>query len=256
MLNVNDDNVMDFISLQYDAGKSKDIQVLCSYDQILTLFDRIRHQWTEVGQVEPYHSVLSDEKYNMNNFSAHEIEFHETGKFALSALNSVCLKNDVDCPNGSIFELGCGVGRSTQYFSPAFERVYAWDISRGNLSECKKNLEARGVFNVNLRLVDQVSDYSDVPAHDVFFSEIVIQHNPPPLQYFLLDKVLSKLNPGGVFFFQTITHHRTYSFNVNDYLNWQHNQSFEMHALPMRWVNRVIRKNGLVLMDVIKRCTY
>jgi 2-polyprenyl-3-methyl-5-hydroxy-6-metoxy-1,4-benzoquinol methylase len=252
MLNTPEDSVRKFIETQYIPGNSKDIQIFCPHSEIKEMFGRIRVQWARIGEVEPYASVLSEEKYKSISIKAHIGEFHETGKLGIGNLNSMCLKNDIELPGQVLFELGCGVGRSTQFFSPSFERVHAWDVSAGNLRECRNNLDVKGIENVETRLIDQIEDYASVPPHDVFFSEIVIQHNPPPLQYYLLDKVLSRLNPGGVFFFQTITHHSTYAFNVRSYLNWEHNQDFEMHALPMRWVNRVIRKNGLFLLDVVK----
>jgi cyclopropane fatty-acyl-phospholipid synthase-like methyltransferase len=252
MLNAPEQVIRNFISTQYDPGNSRDIQVLCSYSDLKKVFSRIKEQWVAIGKVEPYASVLSDEKYTRNNIENNLYEFHETGLDALKHLRALCRKNDVDCPNGVLFELGCGVGRSTQYFAPEFEMVHAWDVSDGNLAECKNNLKSANVSNVETKLIDQLEGFAQVPWHDVFFSEIVIQHNPPPLQYFILDKILSKLRPGGVFYFQTITHHATYSFSVEPYLRWEHQQSFEMHALPMRWVNKVIRRNGLFLMDVLK----
>lgn len=252
MLNVSEESVKNFISLQYKSGNSKDIQVLCSYAELKSVFERIKEQWIKVGEVEPYSSVLSEEKYKTINIKDNLNEFHETGKLGIDNLKSLSLKNDISLPNTSIFELGCGVGRSTQYFASEFESVHAWDVSSSNLIECRNNILKRELKNINLKIIQTIEDYSSIPLFDVFFSEIVLQHNPPPLQYYMLDKIFSKLKPGGVFMFQTITHHDTYSYNIDNYLNWNHQQDFEMHVLPMRWINRLIRKNNLFLMDVIK----
>lgn len=252
MLNVDELSVKNFISTQYVPGNSRDIEVLCSYSNLRRIFGRIKQQWVDIGRVEPYASVLSEERYKRVNIQENLREFHETGAHGPSNLRALCKKNGVSCPNGILFELGCGVGRSTRYFSPEFEIIHAWDVSDGNLAECINNLRNANITNVETKLIHELEDYSRVPCHDVFFSEIVIQHNPPPLQYFLLDKILSKLKVGGVFYFQTITHHATYSFKTDPYLSWEHKQSFEMHALPMRWVSHAIRRNGLYLMDVLK----
>ncbi len=252
MLNTPEAAVRDFISLQYRAGNSKHIEVLCPYSDLLKIFERIQQQWTSIGDREPYASVLSESKYRMDSINANIDEFHESGRSGMANLKQLSLKNDIYLPNGTLFELGCGVGRSTQHFAPAFESISAWDISKGNLAECTKILTQRGVRNVTLNHVTDFAQYKIIPKHDVFFSEIVIQHNLPPVQYYLIDKIFQTLNPGGIFYFQTITHHETYSFRVSDYLSWQHNQDFEMHALPMRWVLRLIQKNNLVLLDVLK----
>jgi 2-polyprenyl-3-methyl-5-hydroxy-6-metoxy-1,4-benzoquinol methylase len=252
MLNAPEESIRNFISLQYQPGNSRNIQVLCPRSELQHLFARIKEQWISVGDQEPYASVLSEEKYKRSNLQANLAEFHETGRAGLANLRQLCLKNDIPLPNGTLFELGCGVGRSTQYFSEAFDRVVGFDISQGNIRECNINLEAKNITNISLTLIEDLESYDRVPEHDVFFSEITIQHNPPPLQYFILDRIFQKLNPGAVFYFQTITHHATYSFDVGRYLDWQHDQVFEMHALPMRWVMRLLRKNGLFLIDVLK----
>ena len=252
MLNAPEESIRNFIELQYKEGKSNSIQIECSYSKILDIFSRIQSQWTRVGESEPYASVLSDEKYISSNIKDNLVEFHSTGQEGMKNLISLCKKNDVYLPNRVLFELGCGVGRSTQHFAPAFEKIFAWDVSKGNLDECDKNLLINNITNVELKLIQQFQDYDIIPEHDVFFSEIVLQHNPPPLQYFLIDKILSKLNSGGIFFFQTITHHETYSFEFDNYLNWQHSQNYEMHALPMRWIFKLLRKNNVFIMDVLK----
>ena len=252
MLNTPDSSVKKFIELQYKEGNSKNIQVLCSYSKIIEIFNRIQFQWVEVGKKEPYASVLSDEKFSSINITNNLAEFNATGLAGLKNITSLCRKNGIDLSNRVLFELGCGVGRSTQHFAPAFESIFAWDISDSNLFECEKNIQKRKISNVKLKLVQNLLDYNIVPEHDVFFSEIVLQHNPPPMQFLILDKILSKLNPGGICFFQTITHHETYSFDADKYLNWQHDKPFEMHVLPMRWVVKLLRKNNIVLMDVLK----
>jgi len=252
MLNAPEESVRRFIATQYAPGNTRGIQVLCPYSELKELFERIKNQWVSIGETEPYASVLADEKYLRKNIDLNLVEFHQTGESGMKNLASLCSKNNVPLPNRVLFELGCGVGRSTQFFSTAFETVHAWDVSAGNLEECKISLISRGVGNVKLKLVSVIDDYSAIPEHDVFFSEIVVQHNPPPLQYYLLDQVLSRLKPGGVFFFQTITHHPDYAFVVSDYLKWKHEQDYEMHALPMRWITALLRKNNLFLLDVLK----
>jgi 2-polyprenyl-3-methyl-5-hydroxy-6-metoxy-1,4-benzoquinol methylase len=241
-----------FVDQQFLPGRSASIEVLCQDGDMKSIFDRIKLQWTVVGAREPYASVLSDRKFSMENIESNLAEFNESGRVGLAKLRSLSVKNDVLFPQGVLFEMGCGVGRSTQHFARAFEQVHGWDVSEGNLQECKKNLSSHDALNVDLKLISQLEDYNEIPEHDVFFSEIVIQHNPPPLQYYLLRKTLSKLKPGGVFMFQTLTHHLTYDFDVPRYLEWKHGLDFEMHVLPMRWVNRAIRENGLSLLDVVK----
>jgi len=158
----------------------------------------------------------------------------------------------VHCPRTELFELGAGVGRSTVHFAHHFEKVYGWDISAGNLDECEWRMRSRGIVNVALQLVTSLHSYLHIPEHDVFFSEITLQHNPPPLQLYILRCALSRLKPNGLFFFQTITHHPKYSFSYETYLTTPQQDQFELHALPMRHIFETIARSGAQVLDVAK----
>ncbi len=242
----------DYVALQYAPGNSKRIEVFCSYSDLKRMFKRVRDQWESVGGREPYASVLSDPKYRMENIDSSLKEFIETGRSTINKVKQLSEKNGSPLPSGSMLELGCGVGRVTQWFAELFETTHAWDVSEGNLAECKKNLMRKSVNNVNLRLINGIADYADLPTFDFFFSEIVLQHNPPPIQYYILDKVLQKINLEGLVCFQTVTHHQSYQFDVKSYFSWQHDRDFEMHVLPMRWVYTLFRKHGVALTDVVR----
>ena len=41
-------------------------------------------------------------------------------------------------------------------------------------------------------------DLDTLPEFDLFFSMIVLQHNPPPLIALMLEKIAARLRPGGV----------------------------------------------------------
>jgi len=252
MLNDLNDDVSKFIKLQYQPGNSRLIEVKCSHDKLKMQFERITNQWVNVGDHSPYHSVLAEDKYKNENISKNINEFHDTGMEGLQNLIALCLKNNIQPNFNSLFELGCGVGRLTQHFASNFAKINAWDVSPGNLKECILNLKSKNISNVEIKLINSLSDYNNIPEFDVFYSDIVLQHNTPPLQYYILDQVFSKLKSGGVVLFQTITHHLTYQFNVETYLNWKHDSAFEMHALPMRHVMQLFKRHNISVLDVIK----
>ena len=56
-----------------------------------------------------------------------------------------------------------------------------------------------------------------IVGYDVFFSTIVLQHNPPPLIAYILRQVLTQLNAGGVAFFKVQTYGLGYSLLVFAY---------------------------------------
>jgi hypothetical protein len=57
-----------------------------------------------------------------------------------------------------------------------------------------------------------------VAPHDLLYSRIVLQHNPPPLIAHVLRRVLSATRPGGIAMFQLVTHIEGYRFAVDAYL--------------------------------------
>jgi len=103
MLNTPEDSVRKFIETQYIPGNSKGIQVFCPYSEIKEMFSRIRVQWARIGEVEPYASVLIEEKYKSISIESNIGEFHETGKLGIGNLNSMCVKNDIELPSQVLF---------------------------------------------------------------------------------------------------------------------------------------------------------
>jgi trans-aconitate methyltransferase len=89
-----------------------------------------------------------------------------------------------------------------------------------------------------------------IPRYDVLFSTIVFQHNPPPVQRFLLDRLLGKLNPGGAFFFQIPTHTPRYGFVADDYLASPMGV-MELHNLPMPDVFKILAHHRLTPLEVL-----
>lgn len=241
-----------FVALQFTGDQSCTIEVDVSDDVQNRLFERIQNQWAKVGEHEPYASVLSHEKFMMANIAENLAEFRNSGTEGIRQLIQLAQKNHVAINFKRGFELGCGVGRMTAHFAEHFEHMIGADISPGNIKVCEQYLAELGISNVDLKLLSRLDDLETMPGIDAFVSFIAIQHNPPPIQRYILDKTLSKLNPGGVFLFQTIVHHPTYSYTAESNFNYPANQDFEMHCLPMRDVLQVISKHGLTLLDVAK----
>lgn len=248
-----EESVLDnFVASQFSGDKNNSIDVIVSDDVLNRLFERVQNQWSIVGEQEPYISVLSHEKFAMKNIAEHLVEFRDSGRDGIQQLIQLATKNNVDINFKQCLELGCGVGRMTAHFAKHFQKLLGADISPGNLKICAEYLRELEISNVDLKLLTKLSDLEDLPNYDVFVSFIAIQHNPPPIQRYILDKTLSKLNYGGVFFFQTIVHHPTYSYSAELHINSPPNPDLEAHLLPMRNVLQVISDHNLTLLDVIK----
>lgn len=227
------------------------VEVAVSDPDLAAMFERIRQEWSKLGEEIPYWSVLTHDAYKTPVLDEAEARmFFATGEEAAESLFAFARRCGVTVPRGRCLEFGAGVGRVTTHLAPRFEDVFAVDISPGNLAICERTLRDRGQTNVTPLLLTSPQDVDRVPAFDVLFSTIVFQHNPPPVQRYLLDQLLARLRPGGVFLFQTPTHSPHYQFAAKDYLASPH-EVLEMHDLPMPEVFRSISRSGAQVLEVL-----
>jgi hypothetical protein len=77
---------------------------------------------------------------------------------------------------------------------------------------------------------------------ELWFSRIVLQHNPPPIAAMILRRALGLLAPGGLAVFQVPTHAIGYRFRVAEYVNGLGQPGgIEMHVLPQPVVFDIVR---------------
>lgn len=217
------------------------------------LLKHIENSWTLLGQTEPYYSVLSTPAYLKNSFDQNELSFFESGKEDVARMISFFGRAGVKLPtNGVCFELGCGVGRLTRWLSGHFEEIIAADISRSHLKLAENNLIGN-VPNGKISLIhlDSPERISEFNNYDLFFSLIVLQHNPPPIMSHILRAALRGLNQGGFAYFQIPTYKLGYSFESSDYLgNLTQGGQMEMHVLPQRDIMHIIDQAGCKVLEV------
>ncbi len=240
-----------YLEAQIPGSASESIEVKGTNEQLDQLFFRVKEQWTALGDTEPYWSVVTNRKYKSDVVQENLEEFYSSGGSVINLLVNCATRSGVAMPRRSCFELGCGVGRLTTHLAPSFEHVIAADISSGNLCLCRRHLATIGAHNVETVLFESPSDIAPIPSFDVFVSFIVLQHNPPPVQYYLLDGVLSKINPGGLALFQLPTFIPHYKYSIDDHLH-SRQPVMDMHCLPMRFVMELLKKHGFSVLEVLQ----
>jgi SAM-dependent methyltransferase len=243
------DRLLRRIAEDYFRGRAR-IDVDVSEQQRLALFQRIQTQWRDLGRQEPFWSVLTHDDYRTINIDdAGLARFYESGAHHAALLDLFCGRNEVEMPHGVCLELGCGVGRVTKHLAKQFEKVIAVDVSEGNLDLCRAMAEKERLANIECVLLQSPTAIAKFPKFDCFYSTIVLQHNPPPLQRFLLDSILKRLNAGGVFLFQTQTHAPGYEFNIQEFLE-SPVHPMDMHSFPMNEIFKVIEERGHSVCEV------
>ena len=233
------------------ARAAPPIEVDASAAQLDAMFARIGKQWSSLGDKDAHWSVITSDKYRLENFAAHEEEFYRSGTHILSVLQAFAARNGVTIPKGHALELGCGTGRVTAALGGMFEQVTGVDVSAGHLDLCRSAMEKRGLKNVELVQLSDPREVSTLPECSCFFSTIVLQHNPPPLMNYLLDWCLSKVQSGGVALFQIPTHTPGYEFKIAKYLASPSPKEFEMHCLPMHRVFNLLHRHHFTPKEVL-----
>jgi SAM-dependent methyltransferase len=219
--------------------------------QLKALFARVQLQWQALGEREPFWSVITRNEYKLEQFDdGTRARFFASGAEHAALVDIFCERNAVKVNRGVCVELGCGVGRVTRHLAASFDKVLAIDISEGNLAECRKMAEAHGLANVETRLLLSPEDLKDLPPIDFFYSMIVLQHDPPPVQKYILDILFGKIAEGGGFLFQAQTYAPFDSFSVEDYLAGPLH-TMDMHSLPMHEILRLAEKDGLSIREVL-----
>ena len=141
--------------------------------------------------------MLTHENYRSKNLEGNKATFYESGKTAVVNFRAALDRAGLGlAPFSSCVEYGCGLGRLTIWLAYQFASVIGCDISQPHLDAARLALDERGIENVSLRLTDTIKAVRQLPPFDVFFSLIVLQHNPPPVAAFILDEILGKLAPG------------------------------------------------------------
>jgi hypothetical protein len=106
-----------------------------------------------------------------------------------------------------------------------------------------------GMKNVQTILLESPEQLLEFGPVDFFYSVIVLQHNPPPVQKVLLNNILAKVTPGGGCLFQTPANLPNYSFSVEKYLS-SDLRVFDMHCLPKAEVLNILHENKLQIRDI------
>ena len=104
---------------------------------------------------------------------------------------------------------------------------------------------------MEFRKLESIKSLDMLPKFDVFYSVIVLQHNPPPVIGVVLKKILSKLRGGGIAYFQVPTYALGYQFDCKTYLRgFMRNTRMEMHVFPQRELFELIREQGCRLVEM------
>jgi SAM-dependent methyltransferase len=214
------------------------------------LLARVGDAWSALGEAEPHWSVLTQDRYRADRIADNRAEFMASGEGYARLIVGMLARHGIapaDLPRA--VEFGCGVGRITIPLARRFAHVTGCDISAGHLAAARAAGTEAGAANLAWWHVGPAALLPE-PSWDFWTSQLVLQHNPPPLIRHILQRAFAGLAPGGVALFQVPSHMRGYRFDLAKYLAMPPRQGMEMHALPQRAVLDLAADAGLRLIEL------
>lgn len=242
-------------------AKKLDIDVSVIEDLLNRLFNKTKMVWTKLGKDEPYWSVLTSNRYKCSEIGQNSIDqFYKTGKKDVGLIELALTRNNININRlKSCLEYGCGIGRMTIWLAGLFSKVIALDFSRSHLDFLKIKCLEKEIKNIDTFHLKSVEGLDDIESIDLIISLLTLQHNPPPVLAYIIDKLLKKLNHRGVAIFNVPSYRENYEFKIEDYLDKlqrlerkKEQPKMEMHILPQKKVFEIVEEAKCSVIEVIR----
>lgn len=234
------------------APEGGNVDFTATPEQLDAMRAHVADVWSAYGREQTYWSVLTAQQFRDEAIDEAAIdEFYRSGLAGYDNVARLLRRNGVDFTRiGSVLDFGCGVGRVAQPFANAFGRYIGVDISPGHLRLAREWADKAQLADAQFMLMQDFLT-SDI-RYDLFYSLIVLQHNPPPIMLEMLRAGLSRVKPGGYAFFQIPGSIFGAGFSADRYLAGEGLcNSMEMHALPQRAVFAELAANGFSPLEVV-----
>ncbi|MGI4861903.1 MAG: class I SAM-dependent methyltransferase [Janthinobacterium lividum] len=225
-----------------------------------TLFSAVKETWTHLGDVDPYWAVLSMDEFHGADDGETIERFYRSGAGDVQFIERTLERNGVMLPaQATVVEYGSGLGRVTSHLAQRFATVIGVDISPTMVRAATARMAEKRLANVSFRLLEAFDDIDSLPACDLFFSLIVLQHSPPPLISKAVRSAIRALKPEGVAIFQVPTYIPEYKFLADDYISGKNIASFEaphhlfeMHAVRQCDLFGIIYGAGGMVLEIFE----
>ena len=144
----------------HESLPQNSIELALSPRQRERIWRHVSDTWSRLGREDPYFSVVTSDQYRIGNMSRDAIErFYQSGQADFRRLEGYLARNGRALPrDGVCVDYGCGLGRVTLWLAQHCKRVIAVDISEAHLTIARRELAARGIDNVEFRLLQRRED--------------------------------------------------------------------------------------------------
>lgn len=154
--------------------------------------------WRKWGIEDPYFGVLADERFAAARIDETRDDFFASGRGFVNWVLAEIERFSGPFPRGRALDHGCGVGRLSIPLAREFDEVVALDVAPAMLAESAANATRAGVTNITLAEADDELSRAEGRFHFVN-SHLVLQHIPVRRGLSLIDQLIDRVAPGGVF---------------------------------------------------------
>lgn len=232
------------------AAPPLEVETEADPERFAQLLEATGRYWSRIGEEAPHWSVLTNDDYKPDRIAETEARFYATGANDIALIRAVLRRSGLPVRRiAKVCEFGCGTGRATSHLARAFGEVVGLDISAAHLAVARDWFARAGIANAELRQVT-AADLHPAEGYDLWFSRIVLQHNPPPVMLAVLRAAFRGLSPGGVALFQAPSYAVGYRFSLDAYLAGEIGSRMEMHVLPQPALYRLAAEEGMELREV------
>jgi SAM-dependent methyltransferase len=217
--------------------------------------EKLRSQWTQLGETDPFWAVLTDRTKRGGRWEAEP--FFQSGRDEIDAVMQELQL--LDGPRDRALDFGCGLGRITQALSYHFTDVVGVDISAPMVDQAERlNIEhnpnpgrCRFVVNETPELSAATGD-----GFDLVYSTRVIQHMDPSLGLRYLTSLASKVAPGGHLVVQVplrpSLHPKGLALRLLPTTLADRLRRMEMHGIGRAQVDQALKAGGCRLRGAVK----
>ena len=219
--------------------------------QAASLLERVQAKWHRLGQTRPHWSTNARDAFLPGRIDANREAFERSGMADRDDLLAALDRHGFGpTPRAHVCDFGCGVGRVSLPLAQAFRRVTACDISPAHMMVGRAEAARQGRANIVFSLVT-IADFGMTTDFDVWYSHLVLQHNPPPVIAMILRRMFALLAPGGLAYFQVPTYREGYAFRAEAALAAPPpDEDFEIHAIPQSTVFSIAAGAGCQVLEV------
>ena len=211
----------------------------------------VHRYWESLARHDPLWAVLSDPTRKGRKWDLPS--FLETGRREISTLFYLLEDLKIAVDGRRALDFGCGVGRVTQALAEHFEQVIGVDISETMVRLAGRLNRHGDRVRYVLNQTDDLAVFPD-PEFSFIYTNIVLQHIPPPPAWKYLAEFWRVLAPGGLLIFQLPSHLKA-DLNPAVVIRAMPEEAYRAEITLVDPPSAPVAVSGPVVLDVIVRNT-